>query len=343
MDILQLPLISAFLIITILLIIIIIQTKSKAKIKKLKEEEIQNYFKEKWKEGEANLLVKRTNKEKEIDNLNISLNLLKKELEEKEERYKEINKDLDKYKDDRKKEIDEFLVQEREHKFNNLSDWVKIEEEKEKRRLDQLHNKNEETLKKEKEIYEIEIKEIKKELEDIRSRRAAINEEIRRQRELNDKEDFYHIQLDENLISDIALLRSIAPRLVNPMAVNKLIWQAYYQKPLAELRKRLLPNGDYSGIYKITRDKTGEIYIGQTTSLDKRLQDHCKTALGVGALASSTLHRLMKEDGLENFSFEIIEKVDKDELKEKESFYIDFYDSKNYGMNTISGVKNETK
>ena len=51
----------------------------------------------------------------------------------------------------------------------------------------------------------------------------------------------------------------------------------------------------------------------------------------------------MREDGLENFSFEIIEKVEKDKLKEKESFYIDFYDSKNYGMNSISGVKNETK
>lgn len=343
MNTLQLLLISAFLIIVILLIITIVQTKSKIKLKQLKENEIQNYFKEKWKEGESNLSEKLKEKEKEVDKLDISLNLLKKELEEKEERYKEVNRDLDKYKIDRKKEIDEFITQEREDKFNNLGDWVRIEEEKEKERLSQLRNKNEEALKKEKEIYEVEIKEIKEELEDIRSRRAAINEEIRRQREINDKEEFYHIQLDKNLISDIALLRSIAPRLVNPASVNKLIWQAYYQKPLAELRKRLLPNGDYSGIYKITRDKTGEVYIGQTTSLDKRLQDHCKSALGVGTLASSTLHRLMREDGLENFSFEIIEKVEKDKLKEKESFYIDFYDSKNYGMNSISGVKNETK
>ena len=102
-----------------------------------------------------------------------------------------------------------------------------------------------------------------------------------------------------------------------------------------------VPNKQIKG--KILINKTGEIYIGQTTSLDKRFQDHVKSALGVGTLATSTLHRLMEKDGPENFSFEIIEKVEKDKLKEKEAFYIDFYDSKNYGMNSISGVKNETK
>ena len=76
------------------------------------------------------------------------------------------------------------------------------------------------------------------------------------------------------------ILRSIAPRLRHPEAINKVIWSAYYQKPLAELRKRILVNGDVSGVYKITRLKTNEIYIGQTTSVDKRWQEHVKSALG---------------------------------------------------------------
>lgn len=326
-------LLTAFLCTTIILfIILIITSKKKKKLEQLKNVELQNYFKERWKENEQELLRKRVEKEKEIDQLVNRLNLLGVELREKETRYKEVNQDLDKYKTDRKKEIDEFLIQEREDKFNNLGDWVKREEANEKKRLEEAKAKN-----------EIEINKIKEELEDIRSRRDAINEEILRQRKLYDDQDFYRIQLDSNLISDISLLRSIAPRLINPTSVNKLIWTAYYQKPLAELRKRLLPDGDKSGIYKITRLKTGEIYIGQTTSFDKRFQDHVKSALGVGTLASSTLHRLMEKDGPENFSFEIIEEVDKDKLKEKEAFYIDFYDSKNYGMNTISGVKNGTK
>ena len=92
-----------------------------------------------------------------------------------------------------------------------------------------------------------------------------------------------------------------------------------------------------SGIYKITRIKTGEIYIGQTTSIDKRWQEHTKTALGVGNLTSSQLHRVMAEDGPENFTFEVLEETPKDKLKEREAFYINFYDSKTYGLNTIKG------
>ena len=47
----------------------------------------------------------------------------------------------------------------------------------------------------------------------------------------------------------------------------------------------------------------------------------------------------MKEDGCENFTFELLEKVPKEKLKERESYYIDFYDSKKYGLNTLSGIK----
>ena len=186
---------------------------------------------------------------------------------------------------------------------------------------------------------ECELEEIKKDLEVERCKRAAINEEIRRQREVEEQTDFYRIQLDSDDANDIEILRSITSRLRHPEAINKVIWTGYYQKPLAELRKRLLPNGDISGIYKITRLKTNEIYIGQTTSIDKRWQDHVKSALGVGTLASSQLHRVMAADGAENFTFEIIEEVPKDKLRERESYYIDFYDSKTYGLNSVTGDK----
>lgn len=48
----------------------------------------------------------------------------------------------------------------------------------------------------------------------------------------------------------------------------------------------------------------------------------------------------MASDGPENFTFEVLEKTDKDKLKERESYYIDFYDSKNYGLNSIKGQAN---
>ena len=186
-----------------------------------------------------------------------------------------------------------------------------------------------------------EISELKTELEEERNKRAAINEEILRQKKLEEQQDFFRIQLNPDDSNDIELLRSITPRLRHPEAINKVIWTGYYQKPLAELRKRILTNGDVSGVYKITRLKTNEIYIGQTTSVDKRWQEHVKSALGVGTLASSQLHRAMAADGCENFTFELLEVVPKDKLRERESYYIDFYDSKTYGLNSVTGDKNK--
>ena len=312
----------AFLFIIVILIVVINKKKKEIeKYKAAKDEEIKHLFKERWEQEEQNFKLKQSDlliKEKEIES---KITLLEAQLKGKEEHYNEVNQDLDKYKADRLKDINILICSKKEEELKKLAVEIQKAKENTTTQITILNN----------------------ELEEIRSRREAVNQEILRQRKLNDDKDFYCIQLDSALTSDISLLRSIAPRLINPTAVNKLIWTAYYQKPLAELRKRLLPDGDYSGIYKITRNKTGEIYIGQTTSLDKRFQDHVKSALGVGTLATSTLHRLMEKDGPENFSFEIIEKVEKDKLKEKEAFYIDFYDSKNYGMNSISGVKNEAK
>ena len=156
---------------------------------------------------------------------------------------------------------------------------------------------------------------------------------------MEEQQDFYRIKIDPKDVDDIKILRDIAPRLRHPEAINKVIWSGYYQKPLAELRKRLLPNGDVSCVYMATRMKTLEMYIGQTTSFDKRLQEHTRSALGIGTLASSMLHKKMYEDGPEQFLWQILEVVPKDKLRERESYYIDFYKSNKFGLNTLSGDK----
>lgn len=256
-------------------------------------------------------------------------------LKEKEARYNEVNQDLDLYREGKIKEIDSAAA-EYEQRKRLLVD-ASIVQYRELR--GNLYNDELEAMKARRDSLSQEISDIKSELEVERRKRAAINEEIRRQREVEEQTDFYRIQLDPSDLDDIKILRNTAPRLRHPEAINKIIWTNYYQKPLAELRKRLLPKGDISGVYKITRIKTGEIYIGQSTSLDRRFQDHVKTALGVGTLTSSQLHRTMSMDGSENFTFEILEEVPKENLRERESYYIDFYDSKTYGLNTISGDK----
>jgi len=348
-------LIGLLLFCIILIIVIIKLNKDKNQlnnnlneIKDAKKGELEQYFKEEVKaykertELEKKSIRAETDSEvkeirykslNQITELENKINSLKSELKEKEKRYNEVNQDLELYRKGKIKEIDS--ASEEYEKRKRLIIDASIVNYREVRT--NIYNQELNSLYEQKNEAFDELSKIRAELAEEYRKRAAINEEILRQRALDEQQDFYRIQLKEEDKQDIEILRSVVHRLRYPEAINKAIWSTYYQKPLAELRKRLLPNGDLSGVYKITRIKTGEIYIGQTTSIDKRWQEHTKTALGVGNLTSSQLHRVMAEDGPENFTFEILEEVPKDKLKEREAFYIDFYNSKTYGLNTVKG------
>ena len=47
----------------------------------------------------------------------------------------------------------------------------------------------------------------------------------------------------------------------------------------------------------------------------------------------------MLEDGLWNFTFELLEECSREELNEKEKFYIELYQSYNFGFNSTNGNK----
>ena len=330
------------------------------KEKKLKEEnsslrlnrleDLKDLFRKEWEEKESALIQKQKDKITQLDKdfmsyefkqkenkrkLDELIKILEVQLKEKEGRYNEVNQDLDLYRQGKIQEIDAGLLEAQHKKTILLENEFKEKKENKLKEFDDIVN----FLQTQEASMRNEIEQLKLVLEDYRTKRAAINEEILRQKQIEEQQDFYRIQIDPNEINDIEILRDTARRLQRPEIINKIIWSGYYQKPLAELRKRLLPNGDISGVYKITRLKTNEIYIGQSTSIDKRWQEHVKSALGVGTLASSQLHRVMAADGCENFTFEVLEETPKEKLRERESYYIDFYDSKNYGLNTIKGDK----
>ena len=299
-------------------------TKQIKKLENLEKEELKEYFKEEWKTEE--------------EKLNLKISGLESTLKEKEKRYKEVNQDLDLYRKGKIKEIDGAAAEYEQRKQLIVDKGI---EEYRNFTNDFFNSEQIEQVKEQKEDLLKDIETVKAELEVERSKRAAINEQIRKQRELEEQQDFYRIKIDPKDVDDIKILRDIAPRLRHPEAINKVIWSGYYQKPLAELRKRLLPNGDVSCVYMATRMKTLEMYIGQTTSFDKRLQEHTRSALGIGTLASSMLHKKMYEDGPEQFLWQILEVVPKDKLRERESYYIDFYKSNKFGLNTLSGDKNK--
>ena len=318
------------------------------KLENLRSEELKQYFREEWEEKEKELEQKVQIKEKSLEkqwtdayqkhqlqlsNLDKEILNLETVLSEKEKRYKEVNQDLEVYKKGKIEEINSAAAEYEERK--QLEIKQKLQQMEFQANSDFNNHVDSYTIQKAQ--MQCEIKEIKAELEEERSKRAAINEEIMRQRQVEEQQDFYRIQLDPNDKDDIEILKSVSPRLRHPEAINKIIWSNYYQKPLAELRKRVAVEN--SGIYKITRIKTGEIYIGQARNVSTRWTEHCKAALGVGTYTSTQLHRVMAEDGPEQFLFELLEETPVDKLKERESYYIDFYDSKNYGLNSISGSK----
>lgn len=333
-------LIPLLLSIILIIVLIFILKKNKKELEKtlnkanyyktIKRDELKSCFEEEWKDEQYEFQIKK----KELDN---ELNKLNATLKEKEKRYEEVNQDLELYRKGKIEEINEAAAEYKHRK--QLENTVIIE--KHNNSMKQASKELQEQLKRTEDVLKNQIEEIKTELEIERRKRDAVNEEILRQRKIAEEQDFYKIRFSEVDKKDIEILRPIASRLQHPEVINKIIWSSYYQKPLAELRKRLLPNGDISGIYKITRIKTNEIYIGQTTSIDRRFQDHVKTALGVGTLASSQFHRVMSEDGPENFYFEILEEVEKDKLRERESYYINWFKSDKFGLNSMSGDKNK--
>lgn len=172
--------------------------------------------------------------------------------------------------------------------------------------------------------YNSELSYLRKELEDFRSRRDAINEAIRRERELSEKEDFYKIQLTQNDIEDIKLLNNMKDRLCHKEVLPKVIWESIARRPVNEMIKRVVGQ-KVGGIYKITYIPTGEAYIGRTVNFKDRWQAHIQTALGMEKVSSSTLHTHMARNGIWNYSFEILEEVPKDKQSEREKFYIDLY------------------
>ena len=192
-------------------------------------------------------------------------------------------------------------------------------------------------LEQEKAEHSEELKIIIDQLNDYRKKQAAVNEEILRRRELEEKQDFFRVLIGQQEIDDIQCLLSIREKLIYRENLDKLIYDVYISKQVIEMTKRVLKGAAPSGIYKITRLKTGEIYIGKSTDVKKRWTEHCKTAYGVGTIAHSMLHTTIRKDGIENFTFELLEEVPKDKLTEREKYWITFYDSKSYGLNERNG------
>ena len=81
-------------------------------------------------------------------------------------------------------------------------------------------------------------------------------------------------------------------------------------------------------IYKITNNLNQKLYIGLTTKTrpTDRFSQHRYLAMHPEQEASeSYLHKAMRVDGINNFSFEVIEECSNDKLEEREQYWIAYY------------------
>ena len=80
------------------------------------------------------------------------------------------------------------------------------------------------------------------------------------------------------------------------------------------------------GIYKITNNINQHCYIGQSTQIQKRWQNHKIAAYNLNDKGYNyPLYKAFRKYGIENFSFTILEKCNNEDLNEKEVFWINYY------------------
>lgn len=174
-------------------------------------------------------------------------------------------------------------------------------------------------------------------LADLQAKQLAYIQAQLRQEEIDSNQDYYRLALDEIDINDITLLRELQPRFVKKESIDKLIWEVYYKPAYDILTARLFPKAiKYCGIYRITDLTTGKSYIGQSVDIKERFRQHIKSALTYGK-ATNKLYSTMQKSGVHNFTFEILEEVSRGNLNERETYWIEFYKTKDFGLNTTRG------
>lgn len=184
-----------------------------------------------------------------------------------------------------------------------------------------------------------EADEVRSDLDKIKATRAAAIEAARREKDIENNLTFYCLDISDADKRDIAKLEALKPSLNKPRVLSMLIWQTWFQKPLKALSANVVGATDVTGIYKITNIKTKECYIGQAIHIKDRFVEHAKCGLGIDTPAGNKLYKAIQEFGLWNFSFEVLEECPREQLNEKEKYYIDLYSSYDYGYNSTRGNK----
>lgn len=293
---------------------------------KNKIDTINTEFEKKYKELEERFDTETTLVNSKLSEKRSKIDILDKEIEMKR---KIIERDKD--------NINEELLLYKEKELNKIKYIIEKESEQLKKEQENQIQAHMAALGEQAAAMQAEQEKLLATLNDYYAKQKVINKEILRQKELVEKETFYKLNLTQDEIQDILYIKEFENKFSNKELLQKAVYECYYKKPLTELIKRVLRGEEFSGIYKITSLKTNEIYIGRAVNIKKRWTDHIKSSMGIGTLVSSTIHKRLAADGVWNFTFEVLEEIEKDKLNEREAYWVDFYQSNIYGMNEKKG------
>lgn len=185
--------------------------------------------------------------------------------------------------------------------------------------------------------YIEEADKVKHALEGYKSIARAAIADAQKDRADVEKQNYYRIQISDIDIQEIKKIREIEPYLRDTVPLNKVIWKSYYETPFGEMVGRVVGADDLTGIYKITNLKTQMIYIGQARHISKRFKEHVKKGIGADAASRNRLYTAMLHDGVENFTFEILEICDVEDLDSHEAYWIDYFQTNISGYNMTVG------
>ncbi len=163
-------------------------------------------------------------------------------------------------------------------------------------------------------------------LNDLRAATQAIIEEQKR-KALEDV--FYKVNVSEinrQRIQDIIAFAARFPEIKAP--IMSAIYSHYYAAEVSSMCNRVLGTGRRTGIYKITNGINGMVYVGKSVDIRNRWTQHIKRAVGVEKETQNLLYPAMREYGVWNFSFEVLEDCLKEDLSAKEKFYQEVYKAK---------------
>jgi hypothetical protein len=307
----------------------IILNREKIKLNKKFQKEEERLIKD-YEELEAKLAARAKGIQ---DNYAEKERWLKWDLDKLKKDKETLDKHICELKDFGQRQVDEKIKDYEQLRLTQINHSLELEEKRKQellqRQLDDFIASAAETKKSVNE----EIEELRSLLEDYKSKRDLINQAIVHEKEIHEQQDFYRIVLNESDKEDIQLLNTIEMRLHSREALYKLIYDVFYKKPLNDMINRVLQGKEFCGIYRITNLKTNEAYIGKSTNIKTRWQNHCKTAIGLDGMARTKIHSAMKEYGIDNFSFEVLEKCTKENYSEREKYWINFYETNVYGYN----------